>query len=310
MFNIDDNYIFNKDLDNSNLNYNLNSSNNLLSFSLNESNLDDSISLKDFFCFPQIPILDYDLDISNTTNIEKSNSEEKNIDNLNFNSQQNKTNEKIQKNKELKCFNNNNGFQIDNLKKNLRKKRKENNIHDKFSEDNLRRTCKNIILNNVLVFLNLKIKDAYNGNVGYGIFKKELLPINQSQKTNSSLCFNKHFLSKKLGEIFSVNISSKFTNYLPEHNIILIKRLLNDKDENKKEYFTKLFDITFLKCVKCFIGLEKYKELEGFKQFNDIKYKYMSDQQYLLKLEEHLKNFEKIINDKLEKKKKVDKLNK
>ena len=36
----------------------------------------------------------------------------------------------------------------------------------------------------------------------------------------------------------------------------------------------------------------------------------MSDQQYLLKLEEHLKNFEKIINDKLEKKKKVDKLNK
>ena len=299
MNNKDNNYIFNKGLNNSNLNCFLNSSNNLLSFSLNESNLDDSISLKDFsFCFPKIPILDYDLDNSNTTNIEKSNS------------QQNKTNEKIQKNKELKCFNNNNGFQIDNLKKNLRKKRKENNIHDKFSEDNLRRTCKNIILNNVLVFLNLKIKDAYNGNVGYGIFKKELLPINQSQKTNSSLCFNKHLLSKKLGEIFSVNISPKYTNYLPEHNIIIIKRLLNDKDENKKEYFTKLFDITFLKCVKCFIGLEKYKELEGFKQFNDIKYKYMSDQQYLLKLEEHLKNFEKIINDKLEKKKKVDKLNK
>ena len=299
MNNKDNNYIFNKGLNNSNLNCNLNSSNNLLSFSINESNLDDSISLKDFsFCFPKIPILDYDLDNSNTTNIEKSNS------------QQNKTNEKIQTNKELNYFNNNNGSQVGNLKKNLRKKRKENNIHDKFSEDNLRRTCKNIILNNALVFLNLKIKDAYNGNIGHGIFKKELLSINQSQKTNSSLCFNKHLLSKKLGEIFSVNISPKYTNYLPEHNIIIIKRLLNDKDENKKEYFTKLFDITFLKCVKCFIGLEKYKELEGFKQFNDIKSKYMSDKKYLFKLEEHLKSFEKIINDKLEKKKKVDKLNK
>ena len=36
----------------------------------------------------------------------------------------------------------------------------------------------------------------------------------------------------------------------------------------------------------------------------------MSDKKYLFKLEGHLKNFEKIINDKLEKKKKVDKLNK
>ncbi len=62
--------------------------------------------------------------------------------------------------------------------------------------------------------------------------------------------------------------------------------------------------------MKCFIGLEKYKELEGLKQFNDIKSKYMSDKKYLFKLEGHLKNFEKIINDKTEKKKKVDKLNK
>ncbi len=52
------------------------------------------------------------------------------------------------------------------------------------------------MLGDVLVFLNIKIKDAYNGNIGYGIFKKELLPINQSQKTNSSPCFNKHFYQK------------------------------------------------------------------------------------------------------------------
>ena len=43
-------------------------------------------------------------------------------------------------------------------------------------------------------FLNLKIYQAYNGKIDYGILKKELLPINQSQKADSSIDFNKNFL--------------------------------------------------------------------------------------------------------------------
>ena len=109
-------------------------------------------------------------------------------------------------------------------------------------------------------------------------------------------------LDKKLGDIFSQDISTKFTNYLTKHNSILIQRLLNEKDDKKRICFQKLFNITFLQCLKYFNGTEHYEELEGFQQFNDIKHKYANDPKYLFELEAHLNNYDKIINEKLNKK--------
>ena len=170
--------------------------------------------------------------------------------------------------------------------------------HSKYSDDNLRRKCKHLVLDNDLKFLNEQIEEKYNGNIGHGIFVKQLLIINQKQKSDNTIQSNKDFLKKTLGEIFSENISSKYTTYKPCHNKLLINELKNEKDEDKKNYFKKLFSITFIDSLKHFRGTENIDELKGMKGFNDIKSKYKDDTDYLKSLEYYIMNYEEILNKK------------
>ena len=185
-----------------------------------------------------------------------------------------------------------------------RKRTGENkNEHNKFSDDNLRRKCKHLILKYIMEFINLKIKILYNWNIGNGIFKKELQTLNQSQKSNATIDFNKLFLLKKLGDIFSEDISGRFTNYPPDHNKILIQKLLSEKDEEKKIFFNEIFNLQFIQCLKHFRGEEKIDILEGLKCFSDIKNdiinKYEEEGvEYYEILKYYLCNFEIIINNK------------
>ena len=106
--------------------------------------------------------------------------------------------------------------------------------HNKFSDDNLRKKCKHLVLSSVLEFINNKIFDIYEGNIGNNIYRKELLINNKNQKMNSNIIFNREFIDKKISDIFSEIISTRYTNYLPEHNKLLIERLKNEEDENKR----------------------------------------------------------------------------
>lgn len=184
----------------------------------------------------------------------------------------------------------------------LNKKRKNNNDskrgHSKYADDNLGRKIKNLILNYILKFLNEKIKIIYDEKIGNGIFKKKLLPINKSIKLNMTIEYNTNFMHKTLREIFSDNISSKYTDYLKNHNKIIIDKLLNDKDEKIASYFQKLLNITYLQCVQEFSGSSEIKELEGFTKFNDIKNKLFDDSEYIEAIEYYLNNYE----DKIQKK--------
>ena len=181
-----------------------------------------------------------------------------------------------------------------------RKKKEEagSGEHNKFSDDILRLKVKHLVIDNTFKFINEKIKKIYNGNIGHGIYIKKLLKINQKQKSDASIQFNKDFLTKTLGDIFSEDISSRYTTYHPSHNKFLILALKCDKDENKKNYFTKLFSITFLDCLKHFRGSQKIEELEGLKKFNKIKSKYGDDKEYLNTLEYYIMNYEGITNNK------------
>ena len=174
--------------------------------------------------------------------------------------------------------------------------------HNKFCDDNIRTKCKHLILKTVLEFINKKIKEKYNGNIGQGIFIKKLLIINQKQKSNASIQFNKNFLNKTLVDIFSENISRRYTTYLPNHNHTLIKELLNDKDEGKGTYFKKLFSLTFSDCLKHFRGSQVIEELEGMKGFENIKSEIENDEDYLKIIEYYIMNYEDIINNKRERK--------
>ena len=117
----------------------------------------------------------------------------------------------------------------------------------------------------------------YNGKLGNSIFKKELKIINHRQISNPNVEFNQIFLTKTIGDIFSDDISKKYTVLPLNHYKNLIFRLMNDKDENKKTYFQKLFIQNFIQCLKHFRGEESNELLDGLKCFKDMKEEIIND---------------------------------
>ena len=176
--------------------------------------------------------------------------------------------------------------------------------HNKFSDDNLRRKVKHLLLDNLINFINNKIYKIYKGQIGNGIFIKKLLTLNQRQKTDSTIQFNKDFLQKNLGEIFSDDISSKYTIFPFDHNRKLIKKFLYEEDEEKKEYFKQLFSLTFMDSLEHFRGSKTINELKGLKGIDSIK---SDDEEYLKQLKYYFNNYETIIFNKRSRNKKKPK---
>ena len=180
-----------------------------------------------------------------------------------------------------------------------RKRKLDYEDNHKITNDNMIRKCKHFVINNCIEFLNFQIKKIYHNNIGEGILIKKILDINQIQKSDNKLESTKLFLNKKLSEIFSVDISSKYTSFLPDHNKILISRLLNEEDIEKREKFQKIFNLTFADCIQLFLGNNnKYIEFEGFPVLDEIKNELNEDNEYLEKIKNFLLNFEDIIKHK------------
>ena len=206
----------------------------------------------------------------------------------------------ISQNKELKK----------NILKNKKKfgRKKKEDIskrgHNKYSDDNLRRKCKHLVLKNFIDFINDKMERLYKENIGNNIFIKKFLTFNKTQKAESSIPYNKMFLKKTLKEICSDTISSRFTSYKMDHNKNLINTLLNEQDVEKRSYFKNVFDKTFLDCLKHFRGSNHIEEFKGMKCFKDIKEEFKDDKEYIEIINYHLNNFEEIINTKKSRKSK------
>ena len=179
--------------------------------------------------------------------------------------------------------------------------------HNKHTFDNIVRKIKGMVLKNVSNCINEKIKMKYNNNIGFGDNIKKLFLINHAQVKNANIDFNKAFLEKALGEIFSADLSRRVTNYNRDHNKILIEKLKNEEKKKKKEYFNCLFNLTFLDCLKYFRGDNvnnpKYVYIEGLKRFRDIKneanYKERKDPEFIEYLESFINNYENEINKRI-----------
>ena len=183
------------------------------------------------------------------------------------------------------------------------KKGKNEDVHNKYSDDNMRRKCKHVTLENIMNFINDKIKEKYEGKIGKGILTKKLLIINQNQTTNATILFNKNFLNKTVENIFSEKISTRYTNYPPEHNRYVISSLINDNNnEERKKYFTNLFNLTFIECLKHFRGSLAISELEGLTPFEQIDLKSKVEPEYWEALKYYIDNYETITNNKRERK--------
>jgi len=196
------------------------------------------------------------------------------------------------------------------LKSNLRIKKKkvgrkkkldyeDNQDNHKIVNDNMIRKCKYLVINNCIEFLNFQIRNIYHNDIGEGILMKKILDINQQQKSDNKLETTKIFLNKRLIDIFSVDISPKYTSFLPAHNRLLITKLLNEEDIEKRKKFEKIFNLTFADCIQLFLGNKnKFAELEGFPVFDEIKGELNENDKFLEKIKNYLINFEDIIKNK------------
>ena len=189
------------------------------------------------------------------------------------------------------------------IKKKCGRKTTKNNEHrkehNKYSSDNLIRKCKHIVLKSVKKFLNRQLKILYKGNIGNGIFKKQFQTIKQTQKSNAKVDFNKNFIYKTIGEIFSENISSRITNLRIDHNKLLIHNLINENNEYIKNYFNKIFNLQFIEVVDHFIGKKHIDILNGLECYEDFRdnvvEQYDDKEFYSITLKYYLNNFKDLV---------------
>ena len=176
--------------------------------------------------------------------------------------------------------------------------KKENKNNNKFKDINIRRKCKHIILFAILNFINDRIKEFYNNNIGKGVFTKQLQSLNQTQTSDQNIKFNQDFLNKTLKDIFSNDICGKIT-YLPkDHNKKLIEHLLNEKNIIIKDYFTNLFKLTFIQCLEHYRGSNFFDELNGMKLLTEEINNFMDDEEYAYQIKYYFQKYEEIINNK------------
>ena len=131
--------------------------------------------------------------------------------------------------------------------------------------------------------------------------------LNKKQVSNAKITDNKVFMKKTLAEIFSDSISTRYTNLPKNKNEVLIQELINEKDEAKRKYFQKLFNLNFLECVDHFSNKRPVDILKGLITFEqmknnpvEIKKKHITiaNDNYLENLDYYFMNYENILSGK------------
>jgi len=183
-----------------------------------------------------------------------------------------------------------------------RKKKEKEGLgeHNKFSDDNIIRKIKHVILDNVMKFINKKIHNLYSYESQKKKKERELFKLKQNSKISSRINYNKEFLDKKIVEIFYDDISSKYSRFPTNQNKKLINSLINQKGDKKKIIFNKIFNLSFVDCLNHFRGTKTIEELEVISNLDNYsKAKKMSvNEEYSNLLKYFINNYEKVIMEK------------
>ena len=129
----------------------------------------------------------------------------------------------------------------------------------KYKFDYLRRKLKILVINNVFEFIQLKIKNNDD----------KLKKIEGNIKREKKIDFERTFIKKTLGEIFSNKVSDRFSTVQNKDtfNQKKIDSLKKSSDELKT-----IFDITFIECLNHFIGKKHLELLSGMKTFEEMEF--------------------------------------
>lgn len=176
-------------------------------------------------------------------------------------------------------------------KKKKKRGRKKNSSmggkHTKFCYDNMTRKFKRVFFESILNFIKSSMKKVQTSANKY--VKPILLKIKQNFISNTNVNFNKNLIQKKLREIFSNNISSKFSNYGLDYNRKLIEKIYNEKIQTK---VIDILEMTFLECLEHLRGSKHYEQLEGLEHAYGIVINELENKEN----EEYMGNFKEFVN--------------
>ena len=294
----DDNYQLNLDSDEDIDYINFNDNNNNLIFNIsNDPNYEpNEIEQKNKMSISNFSVVKFNFSIIDAKN---------NLTN-NINQEEKKnSNDEVQNPKRLgRKSKRNPGTNLEN--DNSNNDNNNSNVHNKFSDDNIKKKCKNLVLKCILEFINNKIKLIYNNDIGHGDSEKNLKTLKEESTKTSTARSYREFMNKKLKDIFSQKISTKYCNFSPEHNKKIIDSLVKEKDDAKKSYFVELFNLTFSDCLKHFRGDTCFEELKGFKNLDLVKEEIVNKceekgEEYFELFAYYIKNYEKLVNKKIKK---------
>ena len=111
-------------------------------------------------------------------------------------------------------------------------------------------------------------------------------------------------MNKTLKDIFSENVTLRCSRYDIAHNKNLINSLLSEEDKDKQNLFKKIFNLTFLDCLKHFRGTKTIKELNNLVKYDEICKRFEEDEDYLYSFKFYIENYEKIMENKKSRSKK------
>ena len=164
--------------------------------------------------------------------------------------------------------------------------------------DNKIRKAKLFIIKVIIQYINYKISKLYNNKKSNGIFSKIKI-IDTSQIKCVKKDYNIELLNKTLKEILSTKISKKYNGPPSEINNIIIEKLLNEKEEEKRQVFNNIFNKTFREWIH---NLEDPKdELKNI--YEEMLLKSKDDGNELRKI---IQNFEIIFENKIGRQNKKD----
>ena len=154
-------------------------------------------------------------------------------------------------------------------------------IHNEFKFDNITNRLKNNLMKSFLSFINKKIEEKYE--LSEEMKDLKLYVLNNSLASNSNIKFNRDLITMTLKEIFSNKVSTKCKKVSQDQNKNAINNLLNDKDEERRNYFNKIFNLKFIDVLKYLRGeTEGLEILEGL-EFDKVCWNKIQKKENLLR---------------------------
>ena len=184
----------------------------------------------------------------------------------------------------------------------------ETGIHTKYKEDNMLRKIKVILKKSFMDFINTKMEEIFKKDSKIIIdgkeYKIKLLNLRQDKVKNINVELNKKLLNERIKDFFNYKISTSFRNYPVNFNELLMDKLYEIENGEK---ITCILEKTFIECLRYFRMDEEifrdpeYSCLKGLeKGFLSLKQNLSKnyDEEYIEKLIQLIKDFEKVFEDK------------